>query len=248
MGFIGVFFQEVFYRPLLNLLIWIFNTLPGGDFGVAIIVVTLLVRVVFYPLNSKAIRAQKTLQDIQPKIKEIQERYKKDKQKQAQELMGFYKKHNINPFSGILPILIQLPILIALFRILINVFNDGALDSLYSFVKTPELINPTFLGIINLSTPNLILGVIAGIFTFWQIKMVQPALKEKKSEGEKPSFQSTMQKQMLFLMPIFTVFIASKFAAGLALYWIFTTIGTIAQQYLVKTKEPIDAARGGKKK
>jgi YidC/Oxa1 family membrane protein insertase len=242
MELIGLLFQEIFYRPLLNLLIWLYNVLPGGDFGVAIVALTLLTKLVFYPLTAKSIRAQKTLQELAPQIKEIQEKHKKDRQKQAEATMAFYKKNNISPFAGMLPLLIQLPILFALFKIITNVFNDGALALLYPFVGTPSVINHVSFGIIDLTaTNNIVFGIIAGVLTFWQIKMIQPAKVIAQKTGGKPDFQSVMQKQMLFMMPLMTGFFATKFASGLALYWIFTTIGTIVQQYIVqksKTKNP----------
>ena len=239
MEFIGLLFQEVFYRPFLNLLIWLYNVLPGGDFGVAIVVLTLLIKLVFYPLNAKSIKAQKILQELAPQIKEIQEKHKKDKQRQAQETMAFYKQNKISPFAGMLPLLIQLPILFALFKIITNVFNDGALAMLYPFVGAPSVINHVSLGIINLTaTNNIVLGVIAGVLTFWQIKMIQPPKGVPQKTQGKPDFQSVMQKQMLFMMPLMTAFFSTKFAAGLALYWIFTTAGMIVQQYIVYKSPP----------
>lgn len=235
MEFIGFLFQEVFYRPLLNLLIWLYNTLPGGDFGIAIVALTLLTKLVFYPLTAKSIRAQKTLQELAPQIKEIQEKYKKDRQKQAEATMAFYKQNSISPFAGIAPLLIQLPILFALFKIIRNVFNDGALAMLYPFIERPAALNQISLGFINLTaTNNILLGVLAGALTFWQIKMIQPVKAATEKTDGKPDFQRALQKQMLFMMPLMTAFFSTKFAAGLALYWIFTTIGTIVQQYLVQ--------------
>jgi YidC/Oxa1 family membrane protein insertase len=242
MEFIGLLFQEIFYRPLLNLLIWLYNMLPGGDFGVAIVVLTLLTKLIFYPFTAKSIRAQKTLQELAPQLKEIQEKYKKDRQKQAEATMAFYKQNNVSPFAGMLPLLIQLPILFALFKIITNVFNDGALALLYPLVQTPGVLNRISLGVLDLTaTNNIVLGIIAGALTFWQIKMIQPTrAPAQKTEG-KPDFQRVLQKQMLFMMPLMTAFFSTKFAAGLALYWIFTTIGTIVQQYIVqksKTQNP----------
>lgn len=239
MEFIGLLFQEIFYRPLLNLLIWLYNVLPGGDFGVAIIVLTLLTKLIFYPLGAKSIKAQKVLGELAPQIKEIQEKYKKDRKKQAEATMAFYKQNNISPFAGLAPLFVQLPILFALFRIITNVFNDGALNALYPFIRTPDVINKIALGFLDLTAANnIVLGIVAGALTFWQIKMVQPVkAPAQKTEG-KPDFQRVLQKQMLFMMPLMTAFFATKFAAGLALYWIFTTIGTIVQQYLVQNQKP----------
>lgn len=235
MEFIGTIFHELFYRPILNFLIFLYNTLPGGDFGAAIIALTLFFRAVFYPLNTKAIKAQKDLQELQPRLKEVQEKYKKDRQKQAEELMKFYKENKVSPFSSITPVLIQFPILIALFQVLTRAFDGNTMEELYSFISIAGEINPIAFGALNLTEPSIILGALAAALTFWQLKMLAPPASQKEpKEKQGPDFKTTLQKQTLFLMPLFTLFIASKFAAGLALYWVFTTAGAIVQQYLVQ--------------
>jgi len=120
MDFLITIFNETLYRPLFSLLVWVYNTIPGHDLGIAIILVTIFLRIVLYPLSHKALKSQKALQELQPKIKEIQKKFK-DKQEQAKATMEFYKENKINPFSGCLPLLIQLPILIGLYR----VFSHG---------------------------------------------------------------------------------------------------------------------------
>ena len=133
--------KMIFYQPLYNGLILIYNFIPGHDLGISIILLTLLIRFVLYPLNNLSIRSQKALQDIQPKIKQVQKEFANNKEQQAKELLKLYKEHKVNPFSSCLPLLIQLPFLIALFSVFKPGITATAFADLYSFVGRPETIN-----------------------------------------------------------------------------------------------------------
>ena len=231
------FFNVILFQPLFNALVLLYTYLPGRDFGVAVIVLTFLTRIIFYPLGMKAIKSQKELSELQPKIKEVQEQYKNDKQKQSKALMELYQKEKINPFSGCLPILIQLPILIALYQVFWKGLRPEAMANLYSFVPFPGVIDPTLFGLLNLSNPSLGLAVAAGILQFFQTKMLAPL--QKSSGGQKkgaPDFSQLMQKQMLYFFPIFTVVILLRLPSAIALYWLVTSMFSIFQQYLVFNK------------
>jgi len=232
MNIIFSFFHEALYRPLFNGLIFLYNAIPPHDFGLAIILLTIIIRLILYPLNQKAIISQKRLSQLQPQIKEIQAKYT-DKVKQSQALMEFYKTNNINPASGCLPLLIQFPILIVLYQVFWNGLKPESLSALYSFVANPGIVDPMFLGLISLANPNYILAILAGIFTFWQSKMMvslQPAA------GQGSDFSAAMNKQMVYLMPLVTVFISWNLPAGLTLYWVITTLAGVIQQYFVISK------------
>jgi YidC/Oxa1 family membrane protein insertase len=224
-------FNLFLYNPLLNILLLLYRYLPGHDFGIAVIVLTILIRIILYPLGNQAIRSQKVLQELQPKLQEIQGKYKNDRENQAKATMELYKKEKVNPFSGCLPLIIQLPILIALYRVFWRGLQPGVQTSLYSFVPHAGQINPMFLGIINLSQPSPLLAVFAGIFQFIQSKMVSP--QAKSSQRKTSDFSEMMQKQMLYFFPVFTVLILWRFPAALAIYWIVTTVFSIFQQYLI---------------
>ena len=213
-------FNEVLYRPLFNVLIWLYDVLPGHDLGIAIIILTAAIRLLLYPLSKKAIKSQKALTGLQPKIKEIQKKYK-DKADQAKATMELYRQYRINPMSGCLPILIQLPILIALYRVFFTGLDPEKLNGLYGFISRPELLNPMFLGIINLSQRSIFLSVLAGF--------LGGGLKIKGLD-----FSSIMGQQMTYLMPLLTVFIAFGLPAGLPLYWAVITLFGIIQQYFTK--------------
>ena len=163
MSFLSVIYQEILYKPLFNGLVFLYNNLPGHDFGVAIIVLTILIRLLFYPLFQKSMKAQKEMAELQPKIKEVQTKYKNDKEKQARALMELYKEHKVNPMGGCLPLIIQIPILFAFFQVLRTWLDPARLNGLYGFIKNPGIINSMFLGAVNLANPNVILAFLTGI-------------------------------------------------------------------------------------
>jgi len=236
MSFLGDFFNAILYQPLFNALILLYEYLPGRDFGVAIIALTFLIKLVLYPLGSMAIKAQKNLSQLQPKVEEIQKKYKQDKERLVKETLALYKKEKINPFSGLLPLLIQLPILIAFFQVFWRGFSQEQLKYLYSFVPLPGLIDTSFLGIMDLATPNFALAVLAGVAQFWQTKMMTPSASS--GQATKPTdFSKMMQKQMLYFLPVLTVLILWRLPSAIGLYWAVTSLFTIGQQYLVWSKK-----------
>jgi len=234
MGLLINAFNAILYQPLFNALVLLYEHLPGHDFGIAVIVLTIIIRLILYPLMIQSIKSQKVLSELQPKIQEIQQKYKDDKEKQAKETMGLYQKEKINPFGGCLPLLIQLPILIALYQVFWKGLQPEAMINLYNFVPHPGVIDPTFLGVINLGQASLILAVLAGITQFFQTKMITPHQRADRGQASKtPDFSGMIQKQMLYFFPIFTVFILWKLPAAIGLYWIVTALFSIFQQYLI---------------
>jgi YidC/Oxa1 family membrane protein insertase len=230
-------FNTILYQPLFNALVLLYQYLPGRDFGIAVIVLTLLIRIILYPLMVKSIKSQKILSELQPKIQEIQQKFKNDKERQTKEMMALYQKEKINPFGGCLPLLLQLPILIALYRVFWKGLQPEATSHLYSFVPNPGVIDPTFFGLINLAETSLVLAVLAGLTQFFQSKMLLPKTKKaKQGGGQMAQFSEMMQKQMLYFFPIFTVFILWRLPSAIGLYWIITALFSIGQQYLILKK------------
>lgn len=231
-------FNVILYQPLFNALIILYEYLPGHDFGIAVVVLTILIRLILYPVMIQSIKSQKQLQEIQPKIQEIQRKYKDNKEKQSRAMMEFYRSQKINPLSGCLPLLIQLPILIALYRVFWHGFQPEQLSLLYSFVSSPGTIDPYFLGIINLANPHFGLALVAGVAQFFQTKMFIPKGKKGKPEGQMGQFSQMMQKQMLYFFPVFTVMILWRLPAAIGVYWIITALFSIMQQHLIYKKTP----------
>lgn len=236
-------FNTFFYQPLFNLLVLIYNAIPGNDFGIAIIILTLLIRFILYPLTKKGIESQKAMAEIQPKIKELQEKHKNDRAKQAEELMKLYREYKVNPFSSFLNLLIQIPILIALYQVFLNGLNPEKLNGLYSFVQNPKVIDPMFVGLLDLSQANPVMAVLAGVLQFFQSKMLLPK-SNKKDKKRESDFAKIMHHQMTYFLPFLTVIIAWRFPAGLPLYWIVNTLFSIAQQYYIENREKkLEAAK-----
>lgn len=231
---LGEFFNLILYQPLLNGLILLYLFLPGHDFGVAVVVLTLIIKIILFPVSLKALRSQKIISRLQPKIKEIQKRYQNDKEKQSREIFALYQKEKINPFSGCLPLLLQLPILIALYQVFLKGFKSEVLKSfLYSFVPYPKSIDLTFLGLVNLAQPNFLLALIAGIFQFFQSKL---SLSQPSSFKKDEKIQ-IFQKQMIYFFPLITIFIVWKLGGIVALYWITSTLFSIGEQFLVQKQK-----------
>lgn len=231
-------FNEVLYRPIFNALVFLYNIIPGHDFGIAIILFTFFIIIILSPFSYKLIKSRKEMSTLQPKIKEIQKKFK-DKQEQSRELMNLYKKHKVSPFSGCLPLLIQLPILFALYRALINVLQPENLSVLYSFVKNPGIINPLFLGIVDLSIASPVLAVLAAISQFFYSKITMkystptPPMGDQKGSLD---IQKRMTKQMSFIGPIIILIFGLRFPAGLTLYWLAYALLTSARDYYFSRK------------
>lgn len=229
----------IFYQPILNLLVFLYNIIPGHDIGIAIIIMTVIIKLILLPLSRQSIKSQKALQDLQPQINEVKKKYADNKQEQGRQMMDLYKREKVNPFSSCLPLLIQLPFLWAVFEVFRDGLNGHSLELVYSFIYRPEIINNVSFGFINLAKPNYILAVLAGLAQFWQAKMMIVKRPEVRGNGAKDEdMMAIMNKQMLYFMPALTVFIGLSFPGGLALYWLITTVLTALQQlYLFKQKE-----------
>jgi YidC/Oxa1 family membrane protein insertase len=240
---IATIFNEILVRPFFNILVFFYGIIP--DFGVAIILLTILIKFILYPLQRRAIKTQKAMVGLQPKVKEIRQKYKDNFKKQHEALQKLYEEHNIkSPLSGCLPILIQLPVLLALFRVFSTGFEPEKLSQIYSFISRPEAINPFFLGILDLSVASPIMAFLAAAAQFFQTKATLP--KNKNQAINKIDFQSAMSKQMLYFMPVLTLVFSLAFPSALALYWFVSTALLIFQQKIT-TKNNHDNIQENKK-
>jgi len=254
-------FHSLVFQPIYNLIIFLVDIFPGADFGLAIIVATVLIKFVFLPLSKKQIESQKQMTELQPKLKEIQEKHKNDKERQSKEIMALYRESGVNPLMGCFPIIIQIIFLIAIYQVILDISSaDFVPDSveLYPFVGNPGPLERMFHGT-DLATPSIIFAVLAAVGQFYQMKMLmgpkgENARKpEKKSDDtpKEPDFAGMMQKQMLYIGPFMTLFIGLQFPAALSLYWLISTVFSIGQQWFVLGRKKADGHRengGGKTK
>jgi len=235
----GEIFDSFIYQPVYNVLVFFNNVVPGHDFGVAIILTTLFIKTLFIPLSKKQIESQKKMQELQPKIKEVQKKYKEDKEKQTKAIMELYRENKTNPFSGCLPLIIQLIVLIAIYRVIINISDAGFLIScsdLYTFINNPGSVKHLFLNFVDLTKPNYVLAFFSAIAQYYQTKMLFQSQKNNKLAepvSDEPDFATIMNKQMLYLGPGITFFIGVTFPAALSLYWLFSTLFMIFQQMVI---------------
>lgn len=227
----GQFFHLILTQPLLNILIWFYNVIPGADLGLAIIALTLLIRLLLLPSFQKSLRSQKELQLLQPKLNELKEKYKDNKEAQTKAIMEFYREKKINPFSSCLPLLVQLPILLALYQVFLVGLKGNVGSELYSFIANPGVINTNFLGIAELIKPNFLFAFLAGALQFVQSKMMP-----KAPSASQDKTAAIMAAQFTYFLPVMTVLIAMKLPAGLSLYWVITTLFAVGQQYYIIRK------------
>lgn len=229
-------FNELLYRPMLNTLVLLYENVTFGNLGLSIIILTLLIRIVLFPLFFKTAKHQRISQELQPHIKKIQDTHKEDKATQTKALMDLYKKHNINPFTPIFLLILQIPILYALFVVFSQSFGDTALSekalsALYNFVPIPDHINFTFLSL-DLKVKSLILVLIATAAQFIQGKV--SLIKPKKSlENKTLSQAEAIGRQMIFIGPLLTFVLLWNLPAAIGLYWLSTTVFSIIQQIML---------------
>ena len=213
------------------------DLLPFFDAGVIIIIFTIIVKLLLLPLSIKASKAQLEMKSIEKDLNLIKEKYKDNKEEQSRKTLEYYKEHGINPFASFFILLIQLPIIIGLYRIFLKsglpIINT---TMLYSFVSAPTSVNMVFLHVINIAEKSIILAIIAGITTYFQISLANG----KQTKTINPSGQSdiakAMQVQMKYFFPVLVTFISYSISAALAIYWITSNIFAIGQEIYIRKK------------
>ena len=242
MNLFSLAYTELLFRPLFNLLVGITSLLPTHSVGISILVVTCIVRFILLPSSIQQAKAMQNNQakmgGLKKELKKINKKYKDNKAKKSEATMALYKEAGINPASGCLPLLIQLPILIALYRVFLTGMGPETSSFLYTFISRPELVNMTFINI-DLAQTSLVLALLAGTFQFILMRMASPAASPPPSpsaDDQSAVMMASMQKNMAYLFPVMTVFISMQLPAALALYWVASTIFGVAQQYFIKKK------------
>jgi YidC/Oxa1 family membrane protein insertase len=221
------FFTTIIYQPILNLTIFLYATIGFGDLGVAIVAMTLLVRVALLPLSMRMARSQKAMAELTPHIEKIKEQFKGNTTAQSEAVMKLYKERGVNPLMGCLPLLLQLPILIGVYRVFLNIFKPETLGLLYGFIPHPEAINHFLFGVLDISKGNPILAILAGVAQFLQAKSMA---SQQQASGQ----AATMSRQMTYLLPVMIVVIGWNLPAGLALYWITTSLWSVGEQLYLR--------------
>lgn len=233
---IGTIFSAIIYNPLYNALIYLIDTLPGHDAGLAVIVLTILVRLLLYPLARRAISSQIAMKAIVPEVEEIKKKYKGEQAKQGQEIMKLYRDRGVRPFAGIGLVIVQIPILIGLFFI----FSRGGLPHvntsiLYSFIPSPVSINMIFLGIFNMGANHNI--ILAGIVLITQIISTRLSMgprrgKDAIEESLSADMARSFDLQARYVFPFIIAFVGFSVTSAATLYYVINNVFMIAQEYL----------------
>lgn len=229
-------FHTYLFIPLFNTLIFLYNNFSFGSLGVAIILLTLLIRFILFPLFYKSAKSQIIMQKLQPLIQKIQRDHKDNKEKQAQALMELYRKNKVNPFLSILMIFVQIPVLIALYRLFAVDFSNLQFGELYSFISQPGHINTVFLGLIDLKSRSMLMVGLAAIAQYFQGALTLPKI-EKDKELSAPE---KLSKQMVFLGPLFTILVLWQLPSALGVYWLITSVFSIIQQIYINKKVKVN--------
>lgn len=224
-------YDTIVYYPILNALVFLYQTAAFQDLGVAIILVTLLIRLVLYPVFHKSTKHQMIAQKLQPELERITKEHKNNKEKQVEKTMALWRAHGTNPFSGVALTVVQIPVLIALYQIFVQSVSSATLEGLYSFVVPPaDGLHKMFLGLLALDKQSKLMVGAAALAQYLQARAAAPPATAGSSRS------GALARNMALVGPVITavLFIALKLPDAVSLYWTVTTVATIAQQAIVK--------------
>jgi YidC/Oxa1 family membrane protein insertase len=230
-----------FFDPVYNALVFFIDVIPGGDVGLAIIATVFLVKTILFPISIKAAKTQRIMKEIEPQLKDLKETHKDNKEAQAKAMMEIYRDAGMNPFASIILIIIQIPVVIALY---FSVYKGGGVplpnintDLLYSFVAEPVTVSMNFLGMIDITQRSVLLAIAAAVTQYFVVNATMPKLPPKVA-GEKPNmkddFMRNMQLQMRYVMPVLIGVVAYTTSATIALYFLVSNIVALIQEIFVR--------------
>ena len=209
------------WNQYVDALVWVLDHLASlfHNGGLAIIAFTIIVKTLMLPLTVQSIRSSKAMQDLQPKIRELQKKHGNDRQRVSQETMALYQQHRVNPVAGCLPMIIQIPIFLGLYNSIMRLSTQGLGYWTEPFLWLPNLAHPD---------PWHLLPIIAGLFQFVQTQMMRPANQPKSTDP-----QQAMMNSVMNIMPLTVVFFGWSFAAGPVLYWATQSVYSVIQQWFI---------------
>ncbi len=233
---ISAFFHTVFYNPIYNALVALVAYIPGSDVGVAIILLTIIIRLVLLPFSLSAARTQRSMKILEPRIKELKEKHKGDKEKEALETLALYREAKVNPFASILTVFVQIPVLLALYFVFrYEPFTTINTLRLYGFTPVPEAASLEFLGLVSVMGKSLVLAALAGITQFLQAHLaLSGTLKPSGDTGMQADFQKVMGLQLKFVFPFIIAAISYTTGGAIALYFITTNLAGALQEWYVR--------------
>lgn len=235
--------HTVFFDPIYNTLVFFIDAVPKEDVGIAIVCTVVVVKLLLLPLSLKAIRTQLAMREVEPELARIRETYKDKREIQAMKTMELYKTAGINPFSSILLLFIQIPVVFALY---FAVSKGGGIPLpeinatiLYSFIPNPGTASMIFLGVLDITKKSILLALAAGIMQFFYTKLSLPKPKERAKDAKpdfKEDFARSMHVQMRYMMPVLITLVAYSTSATIALYFFVSNVMGVMQEIVVRKK------------
>jgi YidC/Oxa1 family membrane protein insertase len=226
-------YHTFFFDPLYNVLILLFKILPWADAGLIVIILTILVRLIIYPLSRKAVLTQVKMAELNPELNKIKEKYKDKAEEQARRTLALYRERGVNPFSGILVIFIQIPIMLALYQTFLHLPEINT-ALLYSFMTIPQNIDTTFLGFLDITAKSASLAFLAALSTFFQFQISMRGQVQPKGNSFSDNLTRNMQTQLKYIFPVIVFFISYSISGVIALYWLTTNLFSIVQELFVR--------------
>jgi YidC/Oxa1 family membrane protein insertase len=229
---ISSLFNTAFYNPIYNALVALIAFVPFGDVGVAVIILTIIIRLILLPFSLSAARTQRAMKLLEPKIKELKETHKNDKEREALETLALYRAAEVNPFTSILLALIQIPVLLALYWVFLDEsFTVVNITRIYTFTPVPHAVSLEFIGIISVMGKSIFLAVLAGATQFLQAHMALSGTMKPSPGAKKGDFQSIIGMQLKYVFPFLIAVISYTTSSAIALYFIATNLAGSAQEW-----------------
>ena len=240
---ISTLFHATFYNPIYNALVALVAIIPGGDVGIAVILITIAIRLVLLPFSLSAARTQRAMKELEPHLKDLKEKHKGDKETEALATLALYKERKVNPFASILTVFIQIPVLLALYWVFIyEPFPAINMARLYSFTPVPSHISLLFLGLISVAGKSIVLAVLAGATQFLQAHLALSGTMKQApgGKGMQADFQKMMGVQLKFVFPFLIGVISYTASSAIALYFITTNLaGALQELYVRRSLRPV---------
>lgn len=232
------FFNTVIYWPIYNALALLVSWIPGGDVGVAIVLITVVVKIVLFPLAVRASHTQIAMRALEPELKELRERYKDKSQELALKTLALYRENKVNPFASFLILLIQLPVILGLYWVIWGESSSGTFDPslLYAWVTPPDVTSFTFLGVVPLVEGSIVLALLVAVTQYVQARLMMPTAPSATGKSFQDDLAKSMHLQMRYVFPVVLGVVSYVATAAIALYFVTSNIFGIIQELVARER------------
>lgn len=232
------FFHNVIYVPIYNALALFVSWVPFGDVGIAIILITVLVKVILFPLAVRASHTQLAMRALEPELRGLREQYKDNKQELALKTLALYRAHNVKPFASMLVVLVQLPVIFGLYWVIWVDSKTSTFDPalLYSWVSVPQVTSYVFLNLVPLGVGSVFLALLVALSQYTLSRMMMPKAPQKSGKQFMDDLATSMHLQMRYVFPIVIGVISYVATAAIALYFLTSNVFGILQELVARQR------------